>query len=91
VPLDIDRNGWSVFIEPRQGPAGLAGIFRYDAFAPDDSIDNNDQKRVIAGGAYWFIWPRAKVGFVVTNEQVHYDSPARLDENRILVQTHIEF
>jgi|SoiMethySBSTD1v2_1073268.scaffolds.fasta_scaffold00678_17 opacity protein-like surface antigen len=91
VPRDIDRNGWSVFVEPRQGPAGLAGIFRYDAFVPDDSLVDNDQDRFIAGGAYWFVWPRAKVGFVVTNEQVKYESPTRLDENRILVQTHIEF
>ena len=91
VGRDIDRNGWSMFVEPRQGPSGLAGIFRYDAFVPDDSLVDNDQNRVIWGGAYWFVWPRARVGFVVTNEQVHYDAPTRLDENRLLVQTHIEF
>jgi len=27
---------------------------------------------------------------VVTNEQLHFDDPVRLDENRILVQTHVE-
>ena len=89
--VNADRPGWSVFVEPRQGVAGLAGILRYDHFDPDDAIGGNAQDRVIAGGAYWFIWPRAKLAFVVTNEQVHYDLPSRLDENRLLVQTLIEF
>ena len=91
TPRDIDRSGWSVFVEPRQGVAGLAGIFRYDSFDPDDSLVVNEQNRLIVGGAYWLIWPRARVGFVVTNERVQYDDPVRLDENRILVQTHVEF
>ena len=91
TPRDIDRNGWSVFVEPRQGPTGLAGILRYDSFDPDDSLGVNEQNRVIAGGAYWLAIQRGRVGFVVTNEQVHYDDPARTDENRILIQTHIEF
>jgi hypothetical protein len=91
TPRDIDRNGWSVFLEPRQGPTGFAGIFRYDSLDPDDSLTVNEQNRVIAGAAYWLTVQRGRVGFVLTNEQVHYDDPARLDENRILVQTHIEF
>ena len=91
TPRDIDRKGWSVFVEPRQGTTGLAGVFRYDSFDPDDSLGVNEQNRVIAGGAYWLNIQRGKVGFVLTNEQVHYDDSARLDENRILVQTHIEF
>ena len=91
TPRDIDRNGWSVFVEPRQGLTGLAGIFRYDSLDPDDSLGVNEQNRVIAGGAYWLTIQRGRVGFVVTNEQVHYDDPARNDENRILIQTHIEF
>jgi hypothetical protein len=90
-PRDIDRRGWSAFVEPRQGPSGLAGIFRYDAFDPDRSLDGNAQDRVIAGGAYWWVWPRARLGLVVTNEQVHYDLTTRPDENRLLVQTHVEF
>ena len=88
---DIDRTGWSVFLEPRQGTAGLAGIFRYDAYNPDDDTAGMEQNRMIAGGAYWFVWPRARVGAVVTNEQVHYDLATRPDENRILAQMHIEF
>ena len=91
VSRDIDRSGWSLFLEPRQGASGLAGIFRYDAFDPDHDLAGVEQNRVIAGGAYWFVWPRAKVGAVVTNEQVHYDLASRPDENRLLAQMHVEF
>jgi len=89
--VNVDRTGWSAFVEPRQGTAGLAGILRYDSFDPDDAVAGNAQDRVIAGGAYWFVWPRAKLGLVVTNEQVHYDLASRPDENRLLFQTHVEF
>jgi len=89
--VNVDRTGWSAFVEPRQGPSGFAGILRYDSLDPDDSIAANAQHRVIAGGAYWFVWPRARLGLVVTNEQVHYDLPSRPDENRLLFQTHVEF
>ena len=72
--------------------AGWAGLVRVDAFDPDRSLVNNQQRRVIAGGAYWWVWPRDRGGLVVTNEQVHYDAAAaRPRENRILIQTHIEF
>jgi hypothetical protein len=91
LPIEIDRNGWSVFVEPRQGPSGWAGLLRYDSFEADESIADSRQHRVIAGGGYWFVWPRARVGLVATNEQVHYDSPTRLDDNRLLLQTHFEF
>ena len=93
VPLraDVDRTGWSAFVEPRQGPSGLAGILRYDSYDPDDAVSGNAQDRIIAGGAYWFVWPRTRLGLVVTNEQVHYDLPSRPDENRLLFQTHLEF
>ena len=91
TPIEIDRNGWSAFVEPRQGPAGWAGLLRYDSFEADESIADSSQHRVIAGGGYWFVWPRARVGLVATNEQVHYDAPARLDDNRILLQSHFEF
>jgi hypothetical protein len=89
--VDVDRTGWSAFVEPRQGPSGLAGILRYDSYDPDDAVGGNAQDRVIAGGAYWFVWPRAKLGLVLTNEQVHYDLASRLDENRLLFQTQVEF
>jgi len=88
---DIDRNGSSGFVEIRQGLQGWAALARVDHLDPDESLGNNSQRRVIAGGAYWFVWPRSRVGLVVTNEQVHYDIAARPQENRLLVQTHVEF
>jgi hypothetical protein len=88
---DVDRSGWSVFAEPRQGPSGLAGLIRYDAFDQDDAVGANELGRLIAGGAYWFVWPRARVGVVLTNEQVRYDLATRGDENRWLLQMHIDF
>jgi hypothetical protein len=92
APRDIDRNGSSAFLELRQGMSGWAAIGRVDLFDPDEALGDNAQRRVIAGGAYWFVWPRSRVGLVVTNEQVHYNAAAaRPEENRLLVQTHVEF
>jgi hypothetical protein len=91
LPRDITRIGSSGFLEVRQGLQGWAGLARLDFFDPDDSLGGNTQRRLIAGGAYWWVWPRARVGLVATNEQVHYDSPSRLKENRLLIQTHVEF
>jgi hypothetical protein len=90
-PRDIDRKGSSVFLEIRQAIQGWAALGRVDFFDPDKATGNNSQRRIIAGGAYWFVWPRSRVGLVATNEQVQYDSPTRADENRLLIQTHIEF
>jgi hypothetical protein len=92
VPRDFDRSGASGFVEIRQGVQGWAALARVDHLDPDRALADNSQRRVIAGGAYWFVWPRSRVGLVVTNEQVHYErAAARADENRLLVQTHVEF
>lgn len=92
APRDIDRHGSSGFLEIRQGMNGWAALARLDLLDSDEALDNNSQRRIIAGGAYWFVWPRSRVGLVVTNEQVHYDAAAaRPRENRLLVQTHVEF
>jgi hypothetical protein len=92
APRDIRRSGSSGFVEVRQGPQGWAVLTRLDHLDPDRMLGDNSQRRVIAGGAYWFVWPRSRVGLVVTNEQVHYErAAARVDENRLLVQTHVEF
>jgi hypothetical protein len=88
---DVERSGWSLFAEPRQGPSGLAGLIRYDAFDPDEAVGANELRRLIAGGAYWFVWPRARVGVVLTNERVRYDLATRADENRWLLQMHVDF
>ncbi|MDO8795340.1 MAG: hypothetical protein Q7J25_12040 [Vicinamibacterales bacterium] len=89
---EFERSGWSAFIEPRQGPTGLAGIARVDAYDPDRILSDNSLRRVIVGGAYWLTWNAARLGLVATNEQVHYDAAAaRPTENRLLLQTHVEF
>ena len=92
TPADIDRDGSSYFLEVRQGLAGWAGLVRIDQFDPDDAVALNSQRRIIAGGAYWFQWPRGvRIGLVATDEQVDYVAPARPDEHRFLFQSHIEF
>ncbi len=91
LAADIDRAGESYFVEVRQGPQGWAGLLRVDQFDPDRLIAANQQRRTIAGGAYWFVWPRSRIGLVITNERVDYTAPVRADDNRLLVQTHIEF
>ena len=72
-PGDIQRSGWSAFIEPRQGPLGWAGLFRIESFDPDDNLADNSHRRVIGGIAYWLAWNRARLGLVATNQQITYD------------------
>jgi len=92
APREFDRGGPSGFVEIRQGLSGWALLARLDSFDPDRSIPDTSQVRTIAGGAYWVQWQRSRFALVVTNEQVHYDAgSARPQENRLLVQTLIEF
>lgn len=89
---NTERSGNSGFVEVRQGASGWAGLARIDAFDPNTNVTSNSQRRVIAGGGYWFVWARSRVGLIATNEQVHYDARAgKPTENRFLLQTHIEF
>ena len=91
-PRDIERGGSSGYVEIRQGPSGWAGLARVDRFDPDRENASDSRRRVIVGAAYWVVWPRSRVGIVVTNEQVDYDANAlRTDENRLLAQMHVEF
>jgi len=90
--VDTERSGWSVFIEPRQGPTGWAALARVESFDPNDAVTDDSRRRVIGGVAYWFGWNRARLGLVATNEQVAYgEGDGRPDENRLLFQTHVEF
>jgi hypothetical protein len=91
TPIEMHRNGWSVFAEPRQGPSGWAGLVRYDSLEVDEAVPDSEKQRAIVGGGYWFVWPRARVGLVATNEHVNYDLATQPDENRILLQMHFEF
>jgi hypothetical protein len=60
APRDIPRSGASGFIEIRQGIQGWAGLARVDHFDPDRALANSSRQRIIAGGAYWFVWPRSR-------------------------------
>ncbi|HEU5257476.1 MAG TPA: hypothetical protein VFU28_15895 [Vicinamibacterales bacterium] len=93
MPRNIWRSGPSGFIEIRQGLQGWAALARVDLFDPNQSVADNSQRRIIAGGAYWFGFPRnSRVALVATNEQVHYEpASGRVNENRLLVQTLVEF
>ena len=92
TPADVDRSGTSGFVEVRQGLQGLAGLLRVEAFDPDTGAPDNSRRRVIGGPAYWLYWSRVRLGFVLTNERVDYDAGAlRPSENRLLLQTHVEF
>jgi hypothetical protein len=91
APHEFDRGGWSAFVEPRQGPTGLAAIARLDAYDSDKAIAGNSLRRLIVGGAYWFNWNTARLGFLLDSEQVHYDDATRPREHRLLLQTHVEF
>lgn len=89
---DIDRSGYSGFLEAREGLEGWAGFVRFDRFDPDRAASDNSYRRIIAGVAHWLVWSRVRVGLVVNDEDVRYDAGAgRPAENRLLVQTHVQF
>jgi hypothetical protein len=87
-----DRSGVSGFVEARQGPEGWAGFVRVDRFKPDMRAAGHSSRRMIVGVAYWRTWSTIRMGFVVNDEIVrHGRAVSRSGENRVLVQTHIEF
>jgi hypothetical protein len=92
APVDIDRSGYSTFLEVRQGLQGLAGFVRYDHFNPDTSRIGLEDRRTIAGVACWLTWAKARVGLVFNGEDVRYSANlGRPSENRLLAQTHVQF
>ena len=93
-PLTADRDfsGFSVFAELREGLQGWAAFGRLEGFDPDIQVPDNSRQRAIAGVAYWLTWSAVRLGFVVNAENVRYDAgAAERNENRLLVQTHIQF
>ena len=93
----LTRTGYSFFAEvkyPNEGKpwSGLAGIVRFDQFDPDRATPDNSHRRFIFGPAYWMYWGRVKLGYLLGNERVEYDAGAgRAHENRLLLQSHIQF
>ncbi len=92
APADADLGGTSAFLEVRQGVSGWAALARVDDYTPDRSRRDVANRRVIAGGARWFVLTSVRIGLVATDEHVRYDPGRRLrDEHRVLVQTHVQF
>jgi hypothetical protein len=91
VAVDIERRGFSFFGEGRQGPTGWSVIGGLDLFDPDGSNDNDNQRRLLIGGAHWSEISRARLGVVVSLEQTHQTANSQLLDRRLLAQTHIEF
>lgn len=92
TPADIERRGYSGFVEIREGLVGLAGFARLDRFDPDDSVADNSTRRIIIGAAYWLKWDRVRIGLVLNDEDVQYGRSAQKpNENRLLAQTHVQF
>jgi len=91
VAVDIERKGFSSFGEFRQGPTGWSIIGGLDLFDPDGSNDNDNQRRLLVGGAHWSQISRARLGVVISLEQTHQTANSELLERRLLAQTHIEF
>ena len=91
VAVDIERRGFSFFGEGRQGPTGWSVIGGLDLFDPDGSNDNDNQRRLLIGGAHWSEISRARLGVVVSLEQTHQTANSQLLERRLLAQTHVEF
>jgi len=91
VAVDIERRGFSFFGEGRQGPTGWSVIGGLDLFDPDGSNDNDNQRRLLIGGAHWTEISRARLGVVVSLEQTHQTANSQLLDRRLLAQTHIEF
>ena len=91
IARDVERRGLSFFGEGRQGPTGWAGVGGVDFFDPDASNDSDARRRLVFGGAHWSQVGRARLGVVVTMEQVSQTANSQLLERRLLAQTHVEF
>jgi hypothetical protein len=49
----INGKGYSFWITPRS-TIGVEGLFRYDRMTPNEQLDTQQRRRLIAGVAYWF-------------------------------------
>lgn len=91
VAVDVQRRGFSLFGEARQGLTGWAGIVGLDFFDPDGENDFDSQRRVLFGGAHWSEVGRGRLGIVVTLDQSVQTSNSELLGRRLSVQTQVAF
>lgn len=89
---DVDRKGYSGFLELRQGMEGWAAFGRLDHFDQNTAVPDSSDRRIIAGVAYWLKWSKVRLGIIVNDEDVRYErGVSKPDENRIQAITHIQF
>jgi hypothetical protein len=90
--FDTDARGYSLFGEVRQGTTGWAAVGRFDRFDPNRRNQDDTDRRVIVGAAYWLTWSATRVGVFLNDENVSYDpGRGRPDENRLLLQMQVQF
>ena len=89
----VKGDGYSAWFTPRTA-MGLEGLFRYDHYAPDNSISNRERSRTIVGVAYWF----KHLGTPTTAILLDYDdaqfdnfTPSLPDQRKIAVHALVNF
>ena len=89
---NVNRRGVSFFAEARQNLEGWAAFGRFDRLNNDTALEDRDTRRTIVGAAYWMKWGKTRLGFILDDEAVRYDSAlARPSEHRLLSQVHFQF
>jgi hypothetical protein len=84
----VKSDGWSIWAEPRTR-FGLEGLFRYDDFKPNKSVDAK-KNRTLFGVTYWFKTMKAGLttAILADYEEVKYDSPLnKPTEKRFEIKT----
>jgi hypothetical protein len=84
----VKAEGWSLWATPKT-KIGIEGLFRYDDFKPNKSIDAK-KDRTLIGVSYWFKTTRAGLAAAVMAdyEEVKYDTPLnKPTEKRFEIKT----
>jgi len=89
----VKGDGYSVWFTPRS-TMGLEGLFRYDHYAPDNSIDNRERSRTIVGVAYWFKHQGAPTTAIMLDyDGATFDNfePSLPDQRKIAIHALVNF
>ncbi len=84
----VKAEGWTLWATPKTR-IGLEGLFRYDDFKPNTSVDAK-KDRTLVGVSYWFKTTRAGLAAAIMAdyEEVKYDKPLnRPTEKRFEIKT----
>jgi hypothetical protein len=89
----VKGDGYSFWFTPRSS-IGLEGLFRYDHYAPDNSIGNRERSRTIVGVAYWFKHQRTPTTAIMLDyDGAGFDNftPPLPDQRKIAVHALVNF